>query len=134
VYLGGGAITGKSIATEGGVMKRVLLVDDEEEVLNLWKEFTEKLGYEAFLARNGIEAAEVLGAEQIDVVVTDVVMPGLDGLALATWIKEAYPDVRVIGTSGRVRPWIGHVAPFDVFLPKPVGFARFKEVLADEGA
>ena len=114
-------------------MKRVLLVDDEEEILALWKEFVELLGYEALLARNGIEAAEILGVEEVDVVVTDVVMPGLDGLGLATWIKEAYPGVRVIGTSGRVRPWIGHVAPFDVFLPKPVSLERFREVLTEEG-
>ncbi len=112
--------------------KRVLLVDDEEEILALLQEFTERLGYEVFLARNGEEASGVLGVEQVDVVVMDVVMPEMDGFALAMWVKEAYPGVRIVGASGKVRPWTEDGAPFDAFLSKPFDFNRFKEVIADE--
>lgn len=111
---------------------RVLLVDDEEEILSLLEMSLEELGYESRLARNGAEALEILRTEQVDAVVTDVMMPEMDGLMLATQVKEEYPDVRVIGMSGTMELRVENT-PFDAFLRKPFSFDALRKAIAGEG-
>ena len=109
--------------------KRVLLVDDEETILTVLQRYTEMLGYEALLAHDGAEALGLLDVEQVDMVVTDVVMPRMDGLTFAKRVKELYPDVLVVGISGKIDPSKEEL-PFDVFLDKPFNFSQIREVLA----
>ena len=81
----------------------VLLVDDEEEVFEVIRK---KLDWESmgFLvagyARNGIEALEMAEELQVDVVMTDIKMPYMDGLTLCKKLKELYPTMKVIIFSG----------------------------------
>ena len=110
--------------------KRVLLVDDEETILAVLQRYAEKLGCEALLAYNGAEALDILGIEQVDMVVTDVAMPRMDGLTLAKRVKELYPDILVVGISGKVDP-SKETLPFDVFLGKPFDFRQLSEALTD---
>ena len=112
--------------------RKVLLVDDEEMILALLRTITETLGHDAFLAHNGVEALEILRTEQVDLVVTDVAMPEMDGLALAALVKETYPGVRVVGISGKVMPPDGQESPFDAFLGKPFKFHQLEEMLTGE--
>ena len=67
----------------------------------------DQLGYRVLHAPSGVAALELLASgEAIDLVFTDVVMPGeLDGLVLARRIKEIYPDVAVLLTSGYAKAW-----------------------------
>lgn len=81
----------------------VLLVDDEEDVI---KVIMKKLEWESMgftitgYARNGIEALEMAEANPIDIVMTDIKMPYMDGLTLAKRLKESYPNIKVIIFSG----------------------------------
>ncbi len=80
----------------------VLLVDDEEEILNVGKNFLEKLGYKPILARNGLEAVELfqLHKDQISLVVLDLIMPIMDGQKAFTRIKKISENTKVLITTG----------------------------------
>ncbi len=83
--------------------ERVLVVDDELELLNLTGEYISSLGYKVFKAVNAVDALEILSHEPIDLVFSDVVMPGgINGYELASEIKDKYPDVKVLLSSGYV--------------------------------
>ncbi|MCY2925708.1 MAG: response regulator, partial [Planctomycetota bacterium] len=80
----------------------VLLVDDEPAILRLLRSMLERLGeYELFEAADGHEAKRVLSLHTIDVVVTDLVMPGLGGLELIQWSQEHCPRPQWIVLSGQ---------------------------------
>ena len=82
---------------------QVMLVDDEEDVIQviIRKINWEALGYEVMgYAHNGLEALELCEERQPDVVMTDIKMPYMDGLALSRKLKEQYPAVKIIIFSG----------------------------------
>ncbi|HVQ37978.1 MAG TPA: PAS domain S-box protein, partial [Pyrinomonadaceae bacterium] len=66
----------------------VLIVDDDRKVADLLTELLEQEGYEVVSADNGISALEVLNSSTPDLVISDVVMPGLDGIQLCRHIKK----------------------------------------------
>ncbi len=80
----------------------VLVVEDNAEVGAFAAQALAELGYNAILARNGQEALEKLSADgtAIDVVFSDVVMPGMTGIELAQTIRERHSNVPVLLTSG----------------------------------
>jgi CheY-like chemotaxis protein len=81
---------------------RVLLVDDEPELLEISLAYLAELGYIGSKARNGAEALEVLAQQgPFDLLVTDIAMPGgLNGAELAQMVQELSPKTRVIYSSG----------------------------------
>lgn len=81
-------------------MARILVVDDETGIVTVLKEMLLKLGYEVLTAGGGSEALEKLSLGGVDIVVTDIVMPDIDGLELISNIQTAYPRVKVIAISG----------------------------------
>ncbi|RLB91298.1 MAG: hybrid sensor histidine kinase/response regulator [Deltaproteobacteria bacterium] len=80
----------------------VLLVDDEQEILNVGKNFLEKLGYTPLIAQNGLEAVEMFKAhkDQISLVVLDLIMPVMDGKQAFAHIKAIKNDTKFIMTTG----------------------------------
>ena len=89
-----------SSATPGGT-ERVLVVEDQDAVRALVSGVLEKRGFSVFQATNARDARRVLASEPaIDLVITDVVMPGESGLELADWLRDAYPKARVTFISG----------------------------------
>ena len=80
----------------------VLLVDDEEEILNVGKNFLEKLGYTPLIAHNGLEAVEIfqLHKDQISLVVLDLIMPVMDGQAAFARMREIKAQTKVLITTG----------------------------------
>jgi PAS domain S-box-containing protein len=80
---------------------RVLVVEDQEAVRSLVSGVLERSGFTVLQATNAREARRVLAAEPaVDLVVSDVVMPGESGLELADWLRKAYPKARVTFISG----------------------------------
>jgi two-component system cell cycle sensor histidine kinase/response regulator CckA len=79
-----------------------LLVDDEEVILEVGRELLEALGYRVLLAQAGKEAIKVYGENQdkIDIVVLDVVMPGMGGGEAYDSMKDINPDIKVLLSSG----------------------------------
>lgn len=80
---------------------KVLLVDDEEEFVGALAERLELRGIEASIATSGKEALERIDADKPNLVVLDVLMPGLGGLDVLNQIRKTDPQIRVILLTGR---------------------------------
>ena len=79
---------------------RILIVDDNEDVGAFAEALLSELGHEVVRARTGQEGLEIAQRTPLDVVFTDVVMPGMSGLQLAHRLRAVLPDVGVILTTG----------------------------------
>lgn len=74
----------------------ILVADDHENILSLFKDIFRETGYNVFLASNGQEALEVARKHEINVAFIDVKMPVVDGLqALVEW-KKIQPDTQIV--------------------------------------
>jgi PAS domain S-box-containing protein len=102
----------------------VLLVEDEEQVRRVAVEVLNALGYQVFEASNGIQAvqlAELLN-KPIDLLITDVVMPRMNGRDLAEKIKSLHPETAILYISGYTDDIIAHAGALEEnihFLGKP---------------
>lgn len=80
----------------------VMVVDDEEAVREITRQVLEEFGYRVLLAADGSEAVSLFVANQseVAVVLTDMMMPVMDGLATVRVLRRLDPDVPIIGVSG----------------------------------
>ncbi len=78
----------------------MMLVDDEERFLSTTKKLLARKGHDVFTATSGPEALDLLREHNIHVVILDVKMPGMDGIATLKQIKRQYPMVQVIMLTG----------------------------------
>ncbi len=78
----------------------ILFVDDEENILDISKEYFQQKNYNVVTARNGVEAMEALEKEKIDCCFTDINMPEMDGLELAENIRQKDNTIPVIIMTG----------------------------------
>jgi hypothetical protein len=101
----------------------VLLVEDHEQVRTLVHMVLEKLGYTVVAAASGGEALAAAAAHDgpIDMVLTDLVMPGMDGKELVERMRDLRPGIRALFTSGYAQGMVeGHeLGEGDAFLSKP---------------
>lgn len=74
----------------------ILVVDDEELVRNLVVTFLSKLGHSCLTAVDGVDALDKMKENKIDVVITDIKMPNMDGIALTSEILTQYPDLPIM--------------------------------------
>jgi CheY-like chemotaxis protein len=81
-------------------MAKILIVDDEEHVRASLKQVLERAGYEVAVAATGNEGLNLMKRERADLVITDVIMPGIDGITTARKIREKYRNTRIIVISG----------------------------------
>jgi CheY-like chemotaxis protein len=81
-------------------MTRILVVDDEQIVRDLTVQVLERAGYDVVSVANPHRALEVVDAGQVDLVVSDVVMPGLSGVDLLDEIRVRWPDLPVVLMTG----------------------------------
>lgn len=114
----------------------ILLVEDEDAVRTFGARALTNKGYDVLEANSGEAALEVLSttAKNIDLVVSDVIMPGIDGIELIKTIRKDRPDVRVILISGYTEDKFKDDLGEDVhFMPKPFTLqqlaSKVKEVL-----
>lgn len=79
----------------------ILVVDDDDEVREITLSVLADAGYEVLAAADGREAIELLGDTlKIDLLLTDVVMPGIDGIALGNLARARFPALRIIYATG----------------------------------
>ena len=114
---------GTSSAHSGG-SETVLLVEDEESVRQLVRETLEAKGYKVLEADHGEAALHIAAAHpgKIDMLITDVVMPGMSGRELSTKLCASYPQTKVLYLSGYTEDAIAHEGVLDsgtAFLQKP---------------
>ncbi|EPR37313.1 response regulator receiver protein [Desulfovibrio sp. X2] len=81
-------------------MAKILVIDDERPTLGMFRLFLEKYGHEVLLAENGADGLELFAREAPPVVLTDIKMPGMDGIEVLKRIKQANPAVEVIVITG----------------------------------
>jgi DNA-binding NtrC family response regulator len=83
-----------------GAQKRVLFVDDDESILNSYVRMLRKKPWEVIKSTSGEKALEVLSAEKIDLVVTDIKMPDMHGLTLIARIRGKDTLIPIVVSSG----------------------------------
>jgi CheY-like chemotaxis protein len=115
------------IKKPAGGSETVLFVEDEEALREIARESLEPIGYKILLAPNGNEALDICRNHKgpIQVLVTDLVMPGIPGVELAQRALELHPQLRLIFVSGYTdRPMdIQKLFPHAIFLQKPFDMA-----------
>lgn len=81
---------------------KILLVDDDRSYLSLLSKLLRNRGHDVFCAEEGKEARELLDIEQVDLIISDVHMPTLDGVWFQSYVREfsTVPDVPFIFISG----------------------------------
>jgi len=80
---------------------KILVVDDEETILEVFKEYLESVNnYTVFTARDGLEALEIIGREEISCCFTDLAMPVLDGVELTKKIHAYDNTIPVVVITG----------------------------------
>ncbi len=119
------ADTANTISVAPAGNETVLLVEDEESVRRLLKHVLEKRGYRVLEARDGREALDIFEqrGNDIHLVLTDMVMPGMNGRELGESIRRIRPDARIIYMSGYTDDVLvrtGAIGPGISFLQKPL--------------
>ena len=118
-----------------------MLVEDEDPVRIFGARALRNKGYKVLEARSGEAALELMGstAEPIDLLITDVVMPKMDGPGLVREVRETHPDMKVIFISGYTEDSFRQRLDSDTnihFLPKPFSLkqlaTKVKEVISGE--
>ncbi|MDD2331501.1 MAG: response regulator [Candidatus Cloacimonetes bacterium] len=79
---------------------RILLVDDDLQLLETMSELLTQRGYDVHTSSDCLEAIDYLQKEGTDILVTDIVMPRYDGLELIITVREQFPKLRIIAISG----------------------------------
>jgi two-component system cell cycle sensor histidine kinase/response regulator CckA len=112
---------------------RVLLVEDEPAV----REFTERAlshaGFHVTSVSSAEEAAALAADERPDLLITDLLLPGANGLALASRLRERWPDLPVLFVSGYPHSAVlrrGLDVPAEAFLSKPFGISELAAAAA----
>ncbi len=78
---------------------QILIIDDDEPIRDSMNDFIRMVGYQSLTAASAEEAVEMLRSYNIQVVITDIMLPGIDGLELTDFIKKEY-DIDVIVMTG----------------------------------
>ncbi len=109
----------------------LLLIEDDEEVLKVTSEMLRNSGFKVLEAKNEDEALKVASdfKERIDVIVTDVVIPGIKAPALVAKIKKIHPEAKILYMSGYTENVISHqgiVFPGVNFIQKPFALEDLK--------
>ena len=100
-----------------GSSPRILVVDDDPAIRSLLKKSLSS--FEVTVAENGKEALELLRTQTVDLVITDIKMPEMDGFTLLTHLRNLKPELPVVATSGYVEADMVQGSGFTDFLPKP---------------
>ncbi len=108
-------------------MRRMLIVDDEQDICECLQQHFSAQGFNVTLAFSGEEALERLGRTEADIILLDVLLPGLSGIEVLKQIRETHPDARIIMVSGvdhaEVRAQ-AHYYGAEAYITKPFDFSE----------
>jgi len=113
--------------------KRILLVDDEENARTALAKILSREEYEVLSAGNGFEALELLKNTQVDLIITDINMPEMNGMSFLREINQLYPGSNVIMVTayGEVESYIEamNLGAFE-YINKPVRINELKKIIS----
>lgn len=92
-------------------MQHILIVDDDLAVLSLFQQFLESSGYSVAVAPDGKKGLQMLRQRQPDLIITDIMMPEMDGLELLMDIRKHHSEIPVIAISGGMKIQPGNFLP-----------------------
>jgi DNA-binding NtrC family response regulator len=112
---------------------RLLIIDDSKVILGTYNKFFTKKEYNVFMASNGLDGLKVIESEEqeIDLVITDIVMPNISGAGVISILKKKYPEIPVIAITG----WGAHPetlaseANADLILGKPIDLIELERTI-----
>ena len=115
------------------IQPSILIVDDEFGLAEMLREMLREYGYEVTLANNGRLALDILKERRIDLVITDVMMPVMDGSELATVMRKskAHRDIPIVMMTSLPSAWSQHRELFDAVLRKPFTPALLMQTIQD---
>ncbi len=114
--------------------KRILIIEDDDEMRSLLKDFAEEAGFEADCAANGFEAFRKIENKAFDLIISDIRMPGLTGLDILPRMRKLQPQAYIIlitafGGEEINRKSIARGA--DAYLEKPIRFDRLRTLIEE---
>ena len=81
-------------------MATILIIDDDKSILSFLKERLMYEGFNVLTAINGKEGMKLFNENQVDLVITDIIMPDIDGFETIIELKRICPDIKIIAMSG----------------------------------
>lgn len=108
---------------------RILVVDDDLNLLELLVDTLRSVGYRVEGVSNGNAALDKLAAESYDLLVSDIKMPGMDGITLSRKVRRRYPNLPVLLITGVAAPEIIGRVTADGFLAKPFRINKIEELI-----
>jgi DNA-binding NtrC family response regulator len=114
---------------------KLLIIDDTEEVLSALCKYFKQKGYDVISASNGLDALKMIEAEkdELNIIITDLVLPNISGVAVISIVKKKYPHLPVIAITG----WGEHPealakeAKADVVMEKPFKLPELEKAARD---
>jgi DNA-binding NtrC family response regulator len=115
---------------------RVLIVDDNRDLASMLAEYLQEVGYETTAVSTSEEALEIMAAHNFDVLMTDVRLPGMSGIALATIVVGRWPRMGIVISSGygdalEIEHFPAELASVVLLVPKPCDLAKLPGMLED---
>lgn len=114
---------------------RLLIIEDNEEVLRSLKKYFQKKRYDVVTASNGLDGLKAFESDRngFDLIITDLVMPNISGVAIISMVKKKSPETPVIAITG----WGEHPeslateAQADLVLEKPIELEKLSSFIDD---
>ena len=125
------------IAKRGLKSMRILVVDDNDQMREMLRLLLEQAGHEVLEAVHGKLALNLLKEQPVDLIITDIIMPEMEGIDLIRAIRSIDPDARIIAISGggRIDPRLclnmANKLGADRVLQKPFGKSAILEMVAE---
>ena len=113
---------------------RILIVEDNIDLLDILAELLSQ-EYDVRTARRGEDGVKIALADQPDVVIMDLQLPGMDGIEAGRWIKRELPNVRVLVLTALAGPGDAEMilgsGCCDAYMPKPASLDAIRSAVAD---
>ena len=116
-------------------MARILIIDDDLSIQQLFKQFLSGEDHNVLSASNGKEGLRLMKQQKPDLIITDIMMPEMDGLEVVREIRKTYPGLPVIAISGGMRglpinflPHAKKIGVCQVF-EKPISLTTLREAV-----
>lgn len=115
--------------------KKILIVDDNDDIITTYKVVLDRMGYDVAVVRDGLKVLEVIEQEKPDLVLLDVLLPGLSGSEVCKALKQgSSSDIPVVAITASVsadtRKRMSEVGA-DAFLLKPIDVSDLNKVIKE---